>query len=251
MQLVYNQFPLPIFVIDKRYHILYATEEAEREYTIHSSLLDFIDEGSLEKVKQWVSPDKGKQQFEIHVLNRHHNLVLVDAYVYWQNDLHAEIMFIQKDEQVSRVTEVLQRLQQRLNDTNFELLQKKEELEESLLHNYKLSAPFIGLSEGNALVSLYGELTEEKLQIVEESILKAAHESNADRLLIDFTAVGKIEDNGVQALHHLLLSLEYMGKELIVIGIRPQQARLLHKLKATMSVRYMNSLQQAITVFIK
>ncbi|KGP91619.1 hypothetical protein N780_18460 [Pontibacillus chungwhensis BH030062] len=249
MRQVNNQFPAPCLTINKKYTILEYTQEASEMFHLTPSLWEIIEEGSHTKVKEWIVPSEPKAKVEINMITASKQVVLVDLYVKWTNDLQAELMIFPKEGQNQHVSKMLDRLQTRLNETNFELLQEKEKLEDAIHENNKLSAPFIHLSEDTSLIPLFGDISEEKLLTIKDQVLSNAHSHETDCLLFDFTAVGEIHQEGIYVLKDLFTSLLYMGKQVVIVGIKPVQAQRLHHLKIRFNLSFVTSLQEAIHRF--
>ncbi|WP_345243847.1 STAS domain-containing protein [Pontibacillus salipaludis] len=249
MRQVNNQYPAPCLTINKKYTILEYTQEASEMFHLTPSLWEIIEEGSHTKVKEWVVPSQPKSKVEINMITASKQVVLVDLYVKWNNDLQAEIMIFPKEGQNQHVTKMLDRLQTRLNDTNFELLQEKEKLEDAKHQNDKLSAPFIQLTDETSLIPLFGDISEEKLLTIKDQILLNAHTHESDCLLFDFTAVGEMHQEGVYVLKDIFTSLLYMGKEIVIVGVKPIQAQRLHHLKIRFNLSFVTSLQEALHRF--
>ncbi|MGI8315642.1 STAS domain-containing protein [Halobacillus mangrovi] len=248
MKLVDRTFPLPYYKINKKYQIQSCSKEAEDLFGPQENLLDIFDEYSKPKVKNWVNPEVQKVSVEIHLkpINEEDGPLTADMYVSWENDLYAEVMLMMKDSRLTKVTKTMNQLRARLNDTNFELLDEKEKLEEAIAQNNRLSAPFIDLTEDTALVPLFGDITSEKMYAIEEYLLQSSQRDGIDRILFDFTAVRHVERDGIQVFNNLMTSVFYMGPEVVLIGIRPEQAKQLSEMNMLADIKYMNSLQQAI-----
>ncbi|KHE73099.1 STAS domain-containing protein [Halobacillus sp. BBL2006] len=248
MKLVERAFPLPYYVINKNFHIQSFSREAKDLHGPKENLLDIFDQDSLSKVKDWVVPEIQKASIEIHLkpTGTEDRLITADLYVSWENDLYAQVILMLKDNNLNKVTRTLDQLRSRLNDTNFELLEEKEKLEEAIEQNNRLSAPFIELTTDTAFVPLFGDLTHEKMYAVEDYLLYSSQKDEIDRILFDFTAVGNLQKEGVQVFINIMTSLFYMGPEIVLIGIQPEQAKRLSEMNLPSEVIFINSLQQAI-----
>jgi rsbT co-antagonist protein RsbR len=248
MKLVDRAFPIPYYVINKNFNIQSLSQEAEDLHGPKENLLDIFDQDSLSKVKDWVVPEIQKASIEIHLKPKgaEDRPITADLYVSWENDLYAQVILMLKDNNLNKVTKTLDQLRSRLNDTNFELLEEKEKLEEAIDQNNRLSAPFIELTADTALVPLFGDLTQEKMYAVEDYLLYSSQKDEIDRILFDFTAVGNLQREGVQVFINIMTSLFYMGPEIVLIGIQPDQAKRLSEMNLPSEVIFINSLQQAI-----
>ncbi|UOQ46010.1 STAS domain-containing protein [Halobacillus salinarum] len=252
MKQVEFEFPLPYFIINKNFTIHSYSREAARLFQLQEDFLQIVDEESRDKVKAWVIPEKIQTERNLEVLLKPLNQLdpfVADLYVNWTNDLYAQVVVVPKDEQVSKVAKSLAKLRTRLNDTNFELLEEKEKLEKAVQQNNKLSAPFIELTSTTAVVPLFGDLTWEKLDAVQENLLVAAQRKEKDRLLFDFTAVGNIKKDGIHVLISLMTALFYMGTEVTVTGITPVQVKELYETNLPSRLQFIHSLESAIQTY--
>ncbi|WP_226580298.1 STAS domain-containing protein [Halobacillus litoralis] len=248
MKRVERSFPLPHFTINKNFMIQTHSEESEKKLGVREHLLDFFDEESVVKIRKWVTPEVQKVTLEAHLkpYGEKNAPVPCDLHVKWDNDLHAEVLILTKDEQMEKVTKTMDQLRSRLNDTNFQLLEEKEKLEEAIQHANHLSAPFISLTSNTALVPLFGDITEEKMYTVESQLLHSSQQGDIDQILFDFTAVGTLEREGAQVLKNIMTSLNYMGSHISIVGVRPEQVKNIQAMQFPPQIQYINTLQQAI-----
>ncbi|GAJ98443.1 STAS domain-containing protein [Geomicrobium sp. JCM 19055] len=214
-----SHLPLPSFKIDKNYDILERSTEAVKHFKAERSFLTIVDEDSVNKVKHWLQPEHEQMRIEVNVFTVDGELILVDLYVGWISELHAEVLVVKKDEAFSRVMNQLAQLRSRLQDTNMQLMVEKERLEVTMEENRQLSAPFITLNDDVALVPMFGDLDDKKIRSVEDKLLKQIYEDSADDIIFDFTAVGKISDYGMVGLKNLLQSLSVMGMNVTIAGV--------------------------------
>ncbi|MGP4077957.1 STAS domain-containing protein [Halobacillus sp. K22] len=251
MKQVDRTFPLPYYRINKNFIIYAYSKEAGDLHGVKEYLLDIFDDSSHAKIKDSVKPEIQKASLEVHLkpVNEQDTIKTADMYVSWENDLYAEVLLHVKDEELSKVNQTLTQLRGRLNETNFELLEEKEKLDEAIEQSNRLSAPFIVLSPDTATIPLFGDITTEKMYAVEESLLKSSQREGIDRLLFDFTAVGEFNREGIRVLSDMMKSLFYMGLDISIIGIQPHQAKELNELKLPPEINYMHSLQQAVAKY--
>ncbi|WP_026689744.1 STAS domain-containing protein [Alteribacter aurantiacus] len=245
-----NQIPLPFIRIKSNYEVVDASDRAKVEFPSVTSFLDLIDRDSREKAKHMISPKHRTFNLELNLLTKKHPLALFDVYGKWTNDEEANIIVVSKDERLQRVEGQLMTLQKQLRNTNFELYEKNEELEESIYRTNSLSGPFITLSNEVALVPIFGDLFEDKLMAVRKNIYDAVYGGEFEKVLIDFTGVGIIKENGLNGIKEIFLSLEYMGVQVIIIGIQPQHAQQMKAFKSEMNMTYIQSAKEAIRRFL-
>ncbi|MBM7094348.1 STAS domain-containing protein [Bacillus sp. H-16] len=245
-----NQIPLPFIRIKSNYEVVDTSERARNEFPSVKSFLDLIDRDSREKAKKLISPAHRTFNLELNLLTKEHPLALFDVYGKWTADEEANIIVVSKDTRLQKVEGQLMTLQKRLRNTNFELYEKNEELEESIARTNRLSGPFITLSDEVALVPIFGDLFEEKLQAVRKNIYDAVYGGEFDNVLIDFTGVGIVKKEGLQGIREIFLALEYMGVQVIIIGIQPQHAQQMKSFKEELNMTYIQSAKEAIRRFL-
>ena len=241
-------FGVPYLVINKNFDIQHYNKELEDVVGLSQNFLNMLDESSVKKVQHEVTPSKRKNRLEVTLLSPVKESMLFDLYIVWKNDLQATMMLIPKDEHLMAISASLARLQERLNSTNFELLEEKEKLQESIETNYRLSAPFIKISPDTAVIPLFGDINHKKMEVISEPILQKVQQADVERLLFDFTAVGDFENAGMEAFGNIVRSLIYMGHEIVIIGVTPDQARKINEWKIKLPLKFISSLQQAIHI---
>ncbi|MBM7551282.1 rsbT co-antagonist protein RsbR [Thalassobacillus pellis] len=251
MRQVEHFFPLPFIRIDKHYNIQCYSPEMAELTRLSANLLDLLDEGSISKVQKGIIPSvpKTKMEVNLNAVDYGDAPILIDLFANWINDLQADIILMEKGEGIRGISDSLQQLRTRLQATNFELLEEKDKLQKSIEINNRLSAPFIELTEETALIPLFGDISVEKLYAIESNTLDAVQQTGIDCVLFDFTAVGELNGDGVHVLQKLVQSIIYMGVEVAVVGIKPSQAKRINELGASMDIRHIGSLQQAIKQF--
>ncbi len=138
-------------------------------------------------------------------------------------------------------------LQNRLSSTDFELFEKKEELEKAFMEIDKLSGPFITLSAEVALIPMFGDITPRKINAIKENTLKSAYKHDLDTMLFDFTGAGSITREGLQQMESLFTALSYMGGiEAVIVGVKPEHAKQMNALNADEEFSFLSTLQEAM-----
>ncbi|PYZ98170.1 hypothetical protein CR205_06125 [Alteribacter lacisalsi] len=209
-----------------------------------------IDRESREKARKTLEKRKNSFFLELNLQTKKQPITLFDVYGHWNGNGEAHIIIVSKDGRMQKVESQLLTLQKRLRNTNFELYEKNEELEESILRNNSLSGPFITLSDEVALVPIYGDLHEDKLFAVRENIYNAVYRGDYQKVLVDFTGVGTIEQDGINGIKEIILTLDYMGVDVILIGIQPQHARQMKVFMDDLQVTCIQSAKEAIRRFL-
>ena len=232
--LPYNQpFPVPYIQIDKGGNILSCSEAAAELFNIReSNLLALTDEASEEKVRKFIFEQGDPVKIEANLKTKLNPVKLFDLHLSWDEQSNGHIVLLSKDQMNEQLEDRLLALQKRLSSTNFELLEKKDELERTFVRLRELSGPFIELSSGMAFIPLFGDITKAKLEAITSQALRSAYEGEYSHIAVDFTAVGQIEEEGVDKLLELFTMLKYMsGAKLQVVGMKPQHSQIMNSFK--------------------
>lgn len=241
--------PLPYFLLDEELTILDYSRSASDIFLIGDNFITLVDEENRQKVSQYIQPDFSEIEMELNMKTKHDPLAVFGISVKWEgNKVH--ILCVEKTKEVDTLSDQLIMLRSRLSETDFELLEKKEELEEAIARINKLSGPFIPLYAEAGLVPLFGDLQADKLQVIEENILYRIEEGDYEQVFFDFHAVGYITDDGKKQLGQLFETIQLMGTKTVIVGLSPSQVSGL-KSKGTLQAASMASLKQAISKYVK
>jgi rsbT co-antagonist protein RsbR len=254
MQFFNHALPLAFLKADRNGKIIsYSTIARETFDLSGGHLKGIIDEESIEKLIQYSwEPGLDPVKLELNMKTRETPLCLFEVHIQWDSEGHANMLFVPKDSSNEGLMDKLMQLQQRLASTDFELLEKKEELEEVLIRLNQLSGPFIPLSETLCLIPLFGDITADKINVISESCLKAVFAGEYDEILFDLTAVGEIEGKGIEKFTQLIKTLNFMTGSIIkLIGIKPNLAEVLNNYKLDEWVQIDQSLKQVLNVYFK
>jgi len=238
--------PLPMYTMDSEFRIVDLNEAAVLEMASGSSIFDVIDTGSRRKVEQHLRNSDSAESVEISVLSRSGAVLLADLYASWTDEQQCEVILVKQDQAILKVSEQLGRLRTRLTETNFELLEAKEEAEALLHQNTKLSSPFIELTATVALVPIFGALDKNKSECIAMTLTQRAYSSAVEMVIIDFTAVGPIEQGGLNGFSKLVSMLELLGFTITVVGLHPNHVREWNHLEFSEDIRFMKTLRHAI-----
>ncbi|MGM7703609.1 STAS domain-containing protein [Pseudalkalibacillus sp. Hm43] len=244
--------PIPYFQISKDYEIRTRSHLAEKLFPNVDGFLELVDGDSMEKAQKYLQFKSDDTEFELVMKTFQNPFSLFEIRMSWNTDSTCEIICLEKNSHNEKLSRQIDRLRSRLQNTNFELLDKKNELESALHRINELSGPFISLTDDAALIPLFGDLTDEKMELITQNILDNAHRRNQERLYFDFTGVGDITKKGFKELQQLFKTLWYMGQiEAIIIGITPQQAVVLNHLDTEYHLRFVSTLKDAISDLVK
>ncbi|MEK4027113.1 STAS domain-containing protein [Pseudobacillus sp. FSL P4-0506] len=245
----YNQpFPLPYFQINKEGVILAYSDAAANLFHINQgNILALVDKASEEKVKTFIFKRENPQKIEANFKTKINSIQLFDIHLSWDEQSNGHMVLLVKDQLNKHLEDRLLSLQKRLSSTNFELFEKKEELERTLIRLRELSGPFIALSSGLAFIPLFGDITKEKLEAITGKALQSAYEGDYSHIVVDFTAVGQIEKEGVDKLLELFTMLRYMsGAEIEVVGMKPHHSQIMNSLQNNWSFSFSSSLAEVL-----
>ncbi|MDW0113044.1 STAS domain-containing protein [Sporosarcina saromensis] len=241
-----SAFPLPMYAINQHLEIVQMNQAALNTLTIGTSLLDIIESESRSKLAEHLEQFQTIKALEINLLTKTSDIQLADLYVSWTDETIGEVIIVPKDEAVRKVSEQLGRLRHRLTETNFELLQAKESAEELLQENIRLSSPFIELTQTVGLIPIFGPLDEQKSENIAATVSNRAYKSDADTVIIDFTAVGEIEQGGLNGFQKLVHIMQLLGFTMLVVGLHPEHVKKWSALEFTADVRFLKSLRLAL-----
>ncbi|WP_040285958.1 STAS domain-containing protein [Sporosarcina koreensis] len=238
--------PLPMYTIDTDLQIVRVNQAAATMLAAGSSILDVIESESRRKVERRIRESDTVEALEVNVLSPSGSVLLADLYASWTEEPACEVVIVKKDQAILKVSEQLTRLRTRLTETDFQLLEAKESAETLLQENIKLSSPFIELTDTVAVVPIFGDLDEEKSSAIARGLTERSAKSGVQTIILDFTAVGRIEQDGLYGFEKLIGVLELLGFSLIVTGLNPLHVKVWNQLDFTAEVRFVKTLKRAI-----
>ncbi|PYZ95231.1 hypothetical protein CR194_06875 [Salipaludibacillus keqinensis] len=240
-----KRIPLPLFRITQDFQIVERSDQAEHTFQYTNDLLDIVDADSHDKLKAMLAHDVEQLDFELNLITKHSPLALYKAFIQKSGE-EAFCLFVPIEEQYQLVQNQLTDMQNRLNDTNFQLFEKKEKFSKMVDRSNELSGPYIELSDNLGLLPVFGDLSEEKLVAIKDNVFKRAYVSQPERVLIDFTGVGNIQEEGVRELKDLILVFEQMGIHVVMIGLSPRHALHLKPYRNELQIDFAHSAKIAI-----
>ncbi|MGD6896908.1 STAS domain-containing protein [Bacillus infantis] len=236
--------PLPYFKINEKLDILESSAETASLFLPAGNLLELIDDESAEKAKN-VLLNKKKKRTELNMKTHSSPFALVTVHISWNGDT-AHLLLIEEDDKINILAGQVEKHRQRLAETNLDLLESKESAERSYRKVLELSSPYIHISDELVLIPLFGELSEQLINQNKDRLLDMLHDSNVNRILIDFNGVGSISRDGLIFFQQLLSQFSLLGAESVLIGISPEQAKFIHNNFPGLEAKYINSLHKAI-----
>src|SRR5690606_22319535 len=100
--------------------------------------------------------------------------------------------------------------------------------EHLVMENLRLSAPFIELTKEVGFIPIFGILNKEQIAVIIEDLLPRIHESDIQTLIMDFNAVGNLNEEGMKGLSQLLKMIQLLGARIIISSLQPKHVRQLH-----------------------
>ncbi|PRO64435.1 STAS domain-containing protein [Alkalicoccus urumqiensis] len=244
-----NLVPLPFFKLDSSMEILERSEEAAALFGREADFLTLVDAGSRRKADQLLKTEPSVRGAELNMISGGGEVLLCSVYFSW-HQAECACALVPVSDSYANVSSQLTGIQARLNETNFELFEKTEELERVLYRANKFSGPFIDITSTLGLIPLFGDLSPVKLAAIQENVIKRTYAAQPDRILLDFTGVGTIESETVPVLCSLIHTFKQMGIDIVLIGLRPSHARALAPHKRELKVEVKHSAKRVIEEWI-
>ncbi|MBO2946203.1 hypothetical protein JJQ72_19690 [Paenibacillus sp. F411] len=115
-----KQLPVPYFKVNLHYQILACSSPAADLFAASGSWLSFIDEGSLNKARTYISPDHTDQRVELILKTRSAQVLPFEVYQHWDEEECGHLVCISRDKQYKAVAERLERLHENLENGMYE-----------------------------------------------------------------------------------------------------------------------------------
>ena len=243
----FEGLPLPAFKLTRELKVISSSQEARKLFGQVKVFSELIDEGSLKKVGKLLQPEKASVKSELNIVSASGERILADLFGKWDNDGSLMVVLVPKEDNIAHISQQLRSLQDRLRETDYDLFQEKELTMQLLQRVRMLSAPSIRLNSNQMLIPLFGDLTAMKVEAVGDDLIKNIHESNVETVIVDFTAVDQIEEEGLRLWSGLMQSLTVMGMECIITGVKPAHAKRLHGLESNFVMRFASSLLEVLS----
>jgi rsbT co-antagonist protein RsbR len=245
--------PLPYLRVNRDGRIVSYSALAEERFDLSSGhIRSLIDQESIKKLVR-VSSETGLApiKMELNMITKEEPLALFDVHLQWDTENQASMIFLPKDSSNEELMEKLMNIQHRLASSDFELLEKKEELESVLKRLDELSGPFIPLSDSLCMIPLFGDITADKINAISESCLQSVFRGNYEVILFDLTAVGEVQADGIEKFIQLVKTLNFMTGDIIkLIGIKPNLAKELKHHQLDQWVQFNHSLKEELTTYL-
>ncbi|MBL8632280.1 MAG: STAS domain-containing protein [Myxococcales bacterium] len=110
-----------------------------------------------------------------------------------------------------------------------------------------LATPIIQVWDGVLVLPLIGELDEERMQALTESLLSALQERRARLAVLDLTGVPTLNQSSAQHLYRIATAVRLLGAEALLCGLRSQVVQTVTSLGVDLSsLATTRSLQDAL-----
>ncbi|MCA0173762.1 STAS domain-containing protein [Bacillus sp. RAR_GA_16] len=247
-----NDHPLPAFMVDEDLNILSQSKLATEAFSARSSFLELVDQDSRKKASKILNPLLKEAEVELVMGTAQSPYTLFQVYAKWSSNGSGQLICVRQDERLEKLSEALQKQQERLADTNFDLLDKKEELEAALVKVKKLSSPFLPISSSLGIIPLFGELDENLFHVNAHHLLQTLQDGNYDRVILDFSGVGEVQPSGVVGLLSFCSMLDVVGVSPVLCGIKPIHAQHLakHDFELNQHFDVTGNLKNAVTYYL-
>jgi signal transduction histidine kinase len=124
--------PLPYYQMDSSFQINTVSIESTYQFPNVSNFLDLVDPESRKKAIHFLNNDYRTIKIELNLRTLKDPLKLFDVFVKWENEKNVHVICVEKDRQVEKLLKILRNFEQTLMKGKFELLEQKEELEQSI-----------------------------------------------------------------------------------------------------------------------
>ncbi|MBN8236017.1 PAS domain-containing protein [Halobacillus kuroshimensis] len=124
--------------------------------------------------------------------------------------------------------------------------------EKQLIHIIEeMTANVVKVADGFALLPLQPILREEQKEVLLTRVPELCQNQRIDRLAVQFSGIVSVEDEWVHLLRDLIVSLQLLGIEVVLAGMRPQVVMQFTQNRISLSgVRTFKNLPQAADYFL-
>ena len=245
--------PLPYLSVNRDGKIVSYSALADDWFDLSNGhIKSLVDEESISKLSRiGLEPGLSPIKMELNMITKEKPLELFDVHIQWDHENRASMIFLPKDSSNEELIEKLMNIQKRLASTDFELLEKKDELEQVLRRMDELSGPFIPLSDTLCVIPLFGDITSDKINTISDSCLQSVFRGNYEVILFDLTAVGEVHAEGITKFIQLVKTLNFMtGNVIKLIGIKPDLAKELNHHNLDQWVQFNHSLKEELSTYL-
>ncbi|TLS34954.1 STAS domain-containing protein [Pseudalkalibacillus caeni] len=244
-----DNLPYPYFKIDEQFKILSLSKQSKELFGPASNWMELVDGDSRNKAEQKLK-QRPRVETELVLRTNHSPISLFNVSVRWM-DGQGHMLCIEQDSRIEDLMLLVEKHRNRIAETDFELFEKKEQIEQALTKIKELSSPLISLTPDTGLLSLFGTVDKELIEVNQNRLITRCYDVSYDRILIDFNGVGEFAEDGVDAFQSLIKEFGIMGAQCFITGLKPQHAFHLNNEGQELDVTYSGSLSEAIKQLIK
>ncbi|MED1203362.1 STAS domain-containing protein [Heyndrickxia acidicola] len=238
-------FPYPYFEITPSFDVVGCSIAADLLFGQLSNFRDIVNEGSMKKAESLLKDVHHSKEVELVLKTVQAPFALFNCSVTWEKET-GHLVCIQQDQRIKNLEGLVQKHHERLATTNFELLEKKEEVEKAYSKIKELSIPYITLTDRSALIPIYGELDHSLLKERSEELMSRVYESECDKIFFDFNAVSTVTERGISSFTKLVQMLTLMGNQIFIISIKPEHAVYINNYELEDKIIYESNLREVL-----
>jgi rsbT co-antagonist protein RsbR len=143
---VSQYLPHPYFHVKHDFTILSQSAQSNDVFPHADNFLELVDSGSESKALSILSEFNRMAACELTMRTLYSPYALMDVSIHWHGG-EGHVLCIEKDTRLTELENLVSQHRARLAETNMELLDKKEALEQALIEVKKLSSPLIEITK--------------------------------------------------------------------------------------------------------
>lgn len=240
-----DAMPMPVVIIDHELNIKEASGKALKLLGKAPSFLDWVDDESREKAVRFIQ-DEHVEKLELNLVTAEGTISLFTILIEWDKE-QAALVLQQEDHLIVQLMNKVKEHQRRLEESDMELILKKNQLEKSFMRISELSTAAIHLTDEIVLIPIVGDLSVTLIHNNQERILEDLYANNIDEVIIDLQSVGLMEDAGVDELMKMIKSFSLFGTGCTITGVKPEHAPYLHQIKKMQKLTFINNLEDKLS----
>ncbi|KIL50738.1 hypothetical protein KP77_13580 [Jeotgalibacillus alimentarius] len=240
-----DAMPMPVVIIDHALNIIESSKKTEKLLGHAASFLDWVDDESREKAVRFMQ-DKHSEKIELNLVTIDGAISLFSVLMTW-DDTFATVALQKEDHRLMQLMGKVTEHKRRLEESDMELILKKNELEQSLKRIGELSTAAIELTDEIVLIPLFGDLTVALIHQNQQRILDNIYVKNIDEVIIDLQSVGVMDAAGVEEMIKMIKSFSLFGTACTITGVKPEHAPFLHQVHMIQKLTFINNLEDKLS----
>ncbi|TFD99578.1 STAS domain-containing protein [Jeotgalibacillus salarius] len=243
-----DAMPMPMVIIDHSLNIIEASGKAEKLFGRSASFLNWVDHESKDKAVRFMQ-HKHVEKLELNLVTAEGVISLFTVFINWDKNTAAVVLQLE-DQLIVQLMNKVKEHQRRLEESDMELILKKNELEVSFGRISELSTAAIHLTDEVVLIPIFGDLSVSLIHYNQERILNNIYSQNIDEVIIDLQSVGRMDEAGVEELMKMIQSFSLFGAECTITGVKPEHAPFLNQFKTIKKLTFINNLEDKVARII-